>query len=121
MKSWRYDLTPAEGWEDYGHAPGEPGQGYHASVEMPVDAQILSINVSTKGISIYALTEGIEGAEAVTRDFYVCGNDHELPEGVDALQYRGTAKIPGSITAHVFELTALPQAAGAEEQGEATA
>lgn len=105
MKAWRYDLVPAEGFEEHGHAPGEPGQGYHARVDIPEDAQILSINISTKGVSIYALTEGIEGAPANTRDFFVCGNDCELPDGVDAMLHRGTAKIPGGITAHVFELT----------------
>jgi len=54
---------------------------------------------------VYALTEGIEGAPSSERSFFVCGNDRELPDGVSSLHYRGTVKIPGSITAHVFETT----------------
>jgi len=105
MKVWRYDLIPAEGWDEYGHDPGEPGTGYEATVAMPRDAQILSINISTKGVSIYATTEGIEGAETKDRSFFVCGNDKELPDNVTALQYRATAKVIGGVTAHVFETT----------------
>lgn len=104
-KVWRYDLAPAEGFEEWGHTPGEPGSGYAARVEMPPDAQILSINYSTKGMSIYALTNLPEDCDKVVRDFYVAGNDHELPDGVTALQWRDTAKILGGPTAHVFELS----------------
>lgn len=107
MKVWRYDLIPDEGFEEYGHAPGEAGHGYEATVAMPSDAQILSINISTKGVSIYALTEGIEGAEERRRSFVVCGNDWELPDEVGVLQYRQTAKVAGGVTAHVFETTKI--------------
>jgi hypothetical protein len=105
-KVWRYDLVPDGGFEEHGHAPGEPGTGYEATVEMPRDAEILSYNLSTKGVSIYALTEGVEGADARERTFVVAGNDWELPDGVTALQYRSTAKVFGGVTAHVFETTA---------------
>lgn len=115
VKVWRYDLVPSEvaeaesdeekyaAWQALGHMPGSPGFGYDASVEMPTDATILSINFSTKGVSIYALTEGIEGAESEVRRFYVAGNDVELPDGANELTWRGTAKVAGGPTAHVFE------------------
>lgn len=105
MKMWRYDLIPDGGWEEYGHAPGEPGGSYEAEVALPEDAQILTVALSSKGVSLYALTEGIEGAPARRRSFVVVGNDAELPDGIDAMHYRGTAKVLGGPTAHVFETT----------------
>lgn len=112
MKVWRYDLVP-EGGFDEGHYPGQPGYGYEATAQfegadMPRDAQILSYNITTKGVSVYALTEGVEGADTKPRTFFVCGNDVELPDALkdtEALNFRGTAKITGGPTAHVFELT----------------
>ena len=51
---------------------------------------------------------GLKPADTLTeeeRTFAVVDNGVELPEGVTALNYRGSCKIPGALTFHVFETT----------------
>lgn len=101
MKVWTYVLEPEGGYEELGHAPGEPGTSFTSTVEMEPGAQVVEVTFSSKGVTIYALVEGTGVTE--TRAFIVCGNDVELPDAVGLLQHVGTAKIIGGPTAHVFD------------------
>jgi hypothetical protein len=98
-KVWRFPLKPVEA-----EAPdeGEQVQAQVCEMEMPVGAEILTLQFSTQGLTLYALVD--PDAETETRSFFVCGNGVDLPDGVGAATYRGTFKVPGSLTAHVFEV-----------------
>ena len=80
---------------------------FTADVEMVSGAQILGCGLSSKGITLWAIVEPANQA-VETRTFFVCGNGVDLPEGIDAINYRDTVKVPGGVTAHVFEVVKIP-------------
>jgi hypothetical protein len=94
MKVFRYDLGEGE-----------------STVEMVAGAQVLGAHFASRGLVIHALVnENNDATEE--RTFLATGNGEEFPETLDSLGvegaaafYRGTAKVPGGPTAHVFELT----------------
>lgn len=75
------------------------------TLEVPQGAQLLSVEMSASGPAVFLLVD--EDAPLEERTFATVGNGVELPEGVDALHFRGTAKVPGGPTWHVFETTAV--------------
>jgi|GraSoiStandDraft_14_1057315.scaffolds.fasta_scaffold235116_2 hypothetical protein len=85
---WKFPLMPEEN-----------------EVELPVGAEVLTVELTSQGPALLALVD--PDAERETRTFLVIGNGTDLPEGVAALHYRGTAKVPGAFTAHVFETTSV--------------
>jgi len=74
-------------------------------VEIPSGGAIVHVNWATEGPALFVIVD--PDAEKVTRSFFVAVNQGvELPEGISAIHYRGTAKIPGGgPAAHVFETT----------------
>ena len=104
-KVWRYHLHPDE--EGVSPIP-EPGQSFYATVEMEPGATILgnSATFTTGGVTVYAIVEGTGVTEP--RGFFVAANDAELPDEVGEIHFRGTAKVIGGPTAHVFEAVQVP-------------
>ena len=87
----------------------ESTEGVETEVELPVGSQILTVELSMSGPALFVLVD--DDAPDETRTFVVIDNKIELPEGVNALHYRGTCKIPGAHTFHVFETTQVEAAA----------
>lgn len=83
--------------------------GETTEFEMPKGAVILSVELSMYGPAIFAL--GDPDAETETRTFHVSDIRSDLPDGIDALHYRGTAKVPGGPTFIVFETTGVTASA----------
>lgn len=77
-------------------------------VEMPLGATILTIGPGSSGVNILALVD--PEAETVERSFLTVGNGVDLPEGIDALYFRGSVKLP-NLSLSVFETTEVPAAA----------
>ena len=101
MKVFKYVLgfaLPVEG-ED-GEKVFEVAE---TELEIPAGSQILSVELTIAGPALFVLVD--EDAPLEERTFAVVDNGVELPEGVTALNYRGSCKIPGALTFHVFETT----------------
>lgn len=108
MQVYRYVVSPDT--QPDVDEDGSPFQfSFTAEVEMVSGAQILDVYLSSKGITLSAL---VEPANQATEDrtFFVCGNGVDLPEGIDAINYRGVCKVPGGVTANVFEVVKVPTA-----------
>lgn len=101
-KVWRFPLQPAA---DEVPEEGAQVQSQLCEMEMPVGAEILTLQFSSQGLTLYAIVD--PDADTEQRTFFVCGNGVELPEGAGAATYRGTFKVPGSLTAHVFEVVSV--------------
>lgn len=103
QRVWRFVLAP-----DEDAPPNEDGAlGFVCDVEMPSGATMLPgrVELTSKGLAVYALVDPDVAELTETRSFFVCGNGVDLPDAAaHVLSYRGTFKAPGSITAHVFEL-----------------
>jgi hypothetical protein len=102
MQVFRYVISPeapAEGDEQ----TDVLAEGFMADVELISGAQILDVGFTSKGVTCWALVEPANQASE-TRTFFVCGNGVDLPEGIDAINFRGVAKVIGGPTAHVFEV-----------------
>ena len=102
-KVWRYHLHPAE--EGVSPIP-EPGESFYATPEMEPGAEVIGVGFSTGGVTVYAIVEGTGVTE--DRSFLVAANDAELPDDVGAVNFRGTAKVIGGPTAHVFDVAQVP-------------
>jgi hypothetical protein len=102
-KVWRYHLAPT--MEGQSPVP-EPGESFYASPEMEPGAEVIGVGFTTGGVTVYALVEGTGVTEP--RTFYVAANDAELPPDVGAVNFRGTAKVLGGPTAHVFDVAQVP-------------
>ena len=71
------------------------------TIEMPLGARILSVQVQMDEICIWALIN--DAHELVSRRFRVFGTGHPI-EGGDALTYLGTVQLlEGRLVLHVFE------------------
>lgn len=89
----------------YALAPGEN------EVVMPVGAEILTVVLTIDGPALLALVESNDEVETETRSFLAVGNGQDLPDGVGALNFRGTVKVPGDFTANIFETTGVTASA----------
>lgn len=108
MQVLRYVLEPSDDFE------GDPAEGYVSKVTLPEGAQLLpGAAFTTKGLVVYALADR-DAPDGEERAFFVAQNGVDLPEQLAepqgaAIAFRGTAKpVPGSPTAHVFELAKVP-------------
>lgn len=83
----------------------DPAATKETELEIPKGSQILSVELTAAGPALFVLVD--EDAEVESRSFVIVANGVDLPEGVDGMHYRGTAKVPGAFTWHVFELTTV--------------
>jgi hypothetical protein len=105
MKVWRYVLVDDEGTA----IVPLPGGCHEVHADMEPGAEIIGVGFTSNGTTVYALVEGTGATER--REFLVAANDAELPEGVGHFGYRGTAKMVGGPTAHVFDAAPVPAGA----------
>ena len=98
MKVFRYALVDETGTPVV-PMPGDECQEAHA--EMEPGAELIGVGFTSNGTTVWALVEGTGVTER--RDFIVAPNGAELPEGVGHMNFRGTAKMIGGPTAHVFD------------------
>jgi len=98
MKVLRYVLAPIAELN-----PSEPTL-LECDVELPGGAEVLDVGFSSKGVTLWALVNELSDT-VETRSYVVVGNGLELPETAGAVNYRGTAKIVGGPTFHVFDVT----------------
>jgi len=69
-------------------------------IEMPIGAQILSMQIQNENPQLWALVDEKNATEK--RSFITCGTGQEIPEDVG--DYIGTYQIEnGSLVFHVFE------------------
>lgn len=94
----RFVLAP----ESEGDEVVDVSQGVTCDVEMQKGAEIVGVGPSSKGLLVWAVAD--VDAETEIRTFFVVGNGVDLPEGAGAATYRGTFKVVGHLTAHVFEI-----------------
>lgn len=108
MQVFRYVISP-DAEPDVEDSEVPTSFSFTADVEMVSGAQILGVGLSSKGLTLWAL---VEPANQATEDrtFFVCGNGVDLPDNIDVINYRDTVKVPGGITAHVFEVVKIPAA-----------
>ena len=78
-------------------------------LELPVGAEVIAVEPSSKSlVTLYAIVD--PDAPTETREFAVLGNGVDLPEDEGhpdhglIRTYRGTVKVIGGPTWHVFEL-----------------
>jgi hypothetical protein len=104
MKVWRYALVDDEGTAIV-PLPGDE-QAHEVHADMEPGATIIGVGFTSNGTTVYALVEGTGVTER--REFVVAANGAELPEGVGEYGFRGTAKMLGGPTAHVFDAVPVP-------------
>lgn len=73
-------------------------------VEMPEDAEILSVGNQREEIQAWAMVNDSPNVDMKSRKFRVFGTGHELPDDTSELLFLGTVLLfDGKLVFHVFE------------------